>query len=75
MPATGGSRTDRTVARMRLLDVLRALVDETASATGSIENCRIEVARLAEVERQVAGLSARIPPREEGGSRHLPLSA
>lgn len=60
---------------MRLVDVLRALVDESASASGSIENCRVEVARLAEVERQVAGLSARIPPRQDEAARHLPLSA
>ena len=54
---------------MNLFELVRNLLDESVGTRGALRNCRTELSRRAEAEREVDRLCRRIPT-VEGRSTH-----
>ncbi len=51
----------RTVLRVKLFDIMRVLVDDSVGNGRALRNCRAELVRRSDIERQVDAMCASVP--------------
>lgn len=49
---------------MNVVDIVRVLMDETLGNAGAVRNCRSELVRRRDADRQVDALCRRMPPAQ-----------